>query len=72
MNEMFWKHEYLTLKEVEIPKLIAEFLEDLDSLAYRIYKDKDHNIMKVQVLYSKYTEILGKWEARRQSGATDK
>ena len=29
---MFWKHEYLTLKEVEIPKLIGKFLKDWDDL----------------------------------------
>ncbi len=43
---------------------IKEFLNDLDSLAYRIYKDREYNIMKVQVLYSKYTEVLGKWEGK--------
>ena len=32
MNELFYKHEYLTLLEVEIPKLKAEFIEDLEKL----------------------------------------
>ena len=59
MNEMFWKHEYLTLKEVEIPKLIGKFLEDLDILWGLVCLDSDTG--KDSDYHDKMVE---KWEKR--------
>ena len=63
MNEMFWKHEYLTLKEVEIPKLIAEFLSRLNWICERVEfhtENPDSELMD---------ELLGEfreWEKRKK------
>ena len=58
MNEMFWKHEYLTLKEVEIPKLIVEFLQDIREIHKEIYDESDFKTSKILF------KLIKKWEAK--------
>ena len=44
--------------------LKVEFLEDLKELPYRIYYNEEYKITRIQVLHSKYMELLKKWEAK--------
>ena len=66
MNEMFWKHEYLTLKEVEIPKLMVEFLEDLkDILENKENYDYDTFGFNTKMYYKPVLDkLVEKWEKR--------
>ena len=76
MNEMFWKHEYLTLKEVEIPKLIRKFLKDLKNLPIEhVSWVGEHSIRKARmgevniaqssmIFLPEITKLKFKWEKR--------
>ena len=70
MTPLFYKHEYLTLKEVEIPKLIAEFQAEWD-VTYRFILDECHSDRDATGCLIRITEfvlsIKKKWEAREGS-----
>ena len=54
MTAEYWEHEYLTIKDVDIPKLIAEFLKDIDKI---LGENDDNEIYFIP-------DLKKKWEAR--------
>ena len=71
MNELFWKHEYLTLKEVEIPKMIAGFIEELKKeIGYietiNYYTQAGVHCIPIKTLEEQFDRVITDLEARRK------
>ena len=69
MNELFWKHEYLTLKEVEIPKMIAGFIEELKKeIGYietiNYYTQAGVHCIPIKTLKEHFDLLIAKQEAK--------